>query len=117
MNTIKFFAIAVFAMFLTACGTVQKKEIIIQDKLVAVVISEEHFKTPSVPAPMDPDKLRSLTPRQYIVEQNKYISDLYLYTGSLKIQIEKIKKAMLSAAEVIDKREKESKVLNDALKE
>lgn len=117
MKTIKLFILAISAVFLAGCATVQEKEILIQDKPVAVMIGEEHFKTPSVPAPMDPDKLKSLTPRQYIAEQNRYISDLYLYTGSLRIQIDKIKKAMHSAAEVIDKREKESKVLNDALKE
>lgn len=96
-------AVIALAGAVIGCSLPVKEVIVIEKQYIPVVLGDEHFAVPVVPAPPSRSETKNMTPRQYIVAQDDYNGQLHEHIGVLEKTIEGIKSAMNDMAAKLKK--------------
>lgn len=103
----KFFLTLFTTVLLTACGATAPVKTVIKTEHVPVTVSNDAFKVPTVPAPVDYQELVPLTPRERLAKVFEHSNSLYSHIHVLEIQINSIKQTMdAKAKEILGNQEK-----------
>lgn len=100
-------AIIALAGAAVGCSLPVKEVTVVEKQYIPVVLSDEHFAVPVIPAPPSREETKDMTPRQYIIAQDDYIGQLHEHIGVLEKTIKGIKTAMNGMAAKLKKEPKQ----------